>query len=321
MIRQTPHENIIDQIYNGTIYYQDLSKDLKRNRQIATAAIIYDPDNILRVDKPLLDDYNLMLDVLSYHGHLIQYFPSSDIFEDYQIVLTAVSSDGMVLKDIFNYEIKYMYYCDIERVERDGIHFIERDIISDEKKNFINNFEIVFAAVSQNGLSLDYASNELKNNFEIVSAAVNQNGKAIEFVSEELQMNMTLIVNALAQTSEAIWYIPFKFRVMFQNIIEHAQEENIEYFYDKIKNGTLYPCSQIWIQYFTSEKIMELNKWIGIIKNEYYSLFKVLFNNHNQKLGYYDPIRSNILSFFDSSDLHKTRQVIINDILLYMEWV
>ena len=123
---KTKEEKIIEQIYNGTIKFIDLSKDLKRNRQIVTAAIIYDPNNINNVNTSFLDDYNVMLKVLSNHGYLIDYIPSIDLFEDYNIVLAAVTNDGMILQKIYNYEI---IYEDI--YEREGRHyhnFIERKI-------------------------------------------------------------------------------------------------------------------------------------------------------------------------------------------------
>jgi hypothetical protein len=311
------HQEIINQIYDGSINYRELPKEMKKNRHIVTAAIICDPSNIEIVSRPLLDDYSLMLDVLKYHGHLIKYFPSRDIFEDYNIVLTAVTNDGMVLKEVFNYEIKCTYHIEIEYHRGGRYTDIIEEIINDDKKNFIDNFEIVLAAVTQNGSALQYASDELKNNFEIVLAAVRQNGLSIYFASDELQNNITIIINAIAQDVDAVWDLEFELYVLFQTIIENAETNNIKYFYEKINDGTLIPCAQIWIKYFPQEIIMELNCWVKIIKHEYRNLFKVLFNSDKQKLGYYDPVRSNIMSYFEPLESQKKRIAIINDILSF----
>jgi hypothetical protein len=311
------HQEIIDQIYNGSINYRDLPKEMRKNRHIATAAIIYDPSNFDIVSRPLLDDYSLMLDVLKYHGHLIKYFPSRDIFEDYNIVLAAVTNDGMVLKYVFNYEIKCEYYVDVEYHRGGRYTDIIEEIINDDKKNFINNFEIVIAAVTQDGLALQYASEELKSDFEIVIAAVKQNGLSIRFASDELQNNLTIIINAIAQDSCAVWDLPFELYATFKEILENAETNNIKYFYDKINDGTLIPCAQIWIKYFPQEIIKELNEWVKIIKHESRNLFNVLFNNDKQKLGYYDPVRSNIMSYFEPLETQKKRDPIINDILSF----
>ena len=51
------------------------------------------------------------------------------------------------------------------------------------------NYERVsaLAAVKQNGLALEYASDELKCDREIVLAAVKQTSHALEYASEELK--------------------------------------------------------------------------------------------------------------------------------------
>ena len=47
-----------------------------------------------------------------------------------------------------------------------------------------NEYEVVFAAVSQNGLALQFASKDIQDNFWIVWEAVKQNGLALEFASK-----------------------------------------------------------------------------------------------------------------------------------------
>ena len=52
-----------------------------------------------------------------------------------------------------------------------------------------NDYDIVFNAVKNNGLSIVYASSELKNNINIVQEAVSQNGYAIRHIPQNLYNN------------------------------------------------------------------------------------------------------------------------------------
>lgn len=359
-------QNIIDSLNKGIISFVDLSANLKQIPQIVIAAVIHDPENIAYVPESLLDDYTVMLGILTHHCHLIDYINSTVLYENYDIVLAAVGSCGMVLKKIYDYEI---IYEDIYDMDDGDMCFIETIIISNEHMNYIDNFHIVHAAVSndglslefaseilrddfdivyaainqdgislefaserlrddfdivnatvnQNGLSLKFASNRLRNDFDIVNSAVSQYGDSIMYSSDELRSNMTIILNAVEQSEHSVWYVEFELRKIFQTIIKNAKEQNMKYFYDKIKDGTLYPCSKIWIQYLTFNNIGELYNWIYINMNDHANIFNVLFKSVC-KLGYYDPVRSNILNFLGiTHELQLNRNKIIHDIISFSE--
>ena len=53
------------------------------------------------------------------------------------------------------------------------------------------------AAVNQNGLALEFASEELQNDRAIVIAAVQNNCIALQYASEELQNNLEIVVTVL----------------------------------------------------------------------------------------------------------------------------
>ena len=46
-----------------------------------------------------------------------------------------------------------------------------------------NNVEVVAAAVTANGLGLEYASDDMKNNLEVVTAAVTGGEWSLEYAS------------------------------------------------------------------------------------------------------------------------------------------
>ena len=62
------------------------------------------------------------------------------------------------------------------------------------------------ATVHQNGVSLEYASQELRGDREVVLAAVHQNGVALEYASEELRTDREVVLAAVRQNGLAFKY-------------------------------------------------------------------------------------------------------------------
>jgi hypothetical protein len=64
--------------------------------------------------------------------------------------------------------------------------------------------EIVMAAVSNNGLALQYATPILRDNFRIVLVAVNQNGLALFFAGQNMRSNRQVVLAAVKQNGDAL---------------------------------------------------------------------------------------------------------------------
>ena len=60
-----------------------------------------------------------------------------------------------------------------------------------------NNKNDALKAVKQNGLALEYASDELKNDKEVVLAAVKQYGRALEYASDRLKDDKEVVLAAI----------------------------------------------------------------------------------------------------------------------------
>lgn len=69
-----------------------------------------------------------------------------------------------------------------------------------------DDFDVVMAAVSQNGLALRYASARLKNQRDIVLAAVSQVGLALYHASVALQGERDIVMAAVSQLPAALMY-------------------------------------------------------------------------------------------------------------------
>ena len=71
---------------------------------------------------------------------------------------------------------------------------------------FKRNIKVVFAAVSQNGLALEFANNVLKNHRGIVICALQQNPEAAKYVGRLLQ-DVQLILNKPSDQNKNINHI------------------------------------------------------------------------------------------------------------------
>lgn len=68
------------------------------------------------------------------------------------------------------------------------------------------NYEIVLAAVAQHPWALKYASDTLRNNSEIVLTAVEQHGLALQYASDELRNNHDIVLYAVIQDGWSLKY-------------------------------------------------------------------------------------------------------------------
>lgn len=81
-----------------------------------------------------------------------------------------------------------------------------RDLSDTKYKEYINDFDIVMAAVNQNWLAIQFASENLKNNFDIVTAAIKQNWLALKHCSNAIKEIPEICIEAIQQNLWAYDY-------------------------------------------------------------------------------------------------------------------
>ncbi len=79
-------------------------------------------------------------------------------------------------------------------------------------ENFSDDREIVEIAVSQNGLALEYASDELRADREIVIKAISQDGSALYYASRKYRNDREIVGIAVSQHGEALAYASIDLR-------------------------------------------------------------------------------------------------------------
>jgi len=138
----------------------------------------------------------VVLPFLSHHAiSQNRYFTYAQEKSFFRCVALAIPILGNLLVYLFDKIYPESRQVALMRVAQDGMTL--------QHTVFRNDLGIVLAAVQQNGLALEFASQELKNNRDIVLAAVQQNGRALGFASEDLQNNYNVILAAVQRDSWA----------------------------------------------------------------------------------------------------------------------
>ena len=122
-------------------------------------------------------------------------------------MIFVVGGKGLTGSAIVKYlKVKNKDYEIIQKQNKENFFGKECDMLIFANGNALkyshywDDKEVVLKAVTQNGMSLVYASDDLQNDKEVVLQAVAQNGKSLQFASEELQKSL----NVQADMTEAI---------------------------------------------------------------------------------------------------------------------
>ena len=85
--------------------------------------------------------------------------------------------------------------------------------------------EIVMAAVSKYGFTLQFAAEELKGDREIVTKAVSKCGCALQFATEELRGDREIVMQAVSVDGDALEYATKSLRED-EEMLQHALERS-----------------------------------------------------------------------------------------------
>lgn len=311
--------NLISKINSRDIIYKDIPAEHKHNISIILAAVKISMNNIKLLPARCYDDYDVMIELVRYNGLLLAY-ASDDLKQNYNIVLTAVSQNGMAIRIIYEYET--VFEEDYTYINgHDPCRFYEpRKIIDDTWQNLVDNEEIVSTAVAQNAYAFEYISGRLQQNVEIAKLAINQNDRRHAHMESPERCDKEIILDAFINTKQSLSNVPYELKTKITNIMKNAIRGDMTFFYKKIIDGTLYPCARLWVKLLTFEKYEELVFWVESNISKYKSLFEVLFYkcknfNSHVRIGYIDPVRDILLSYLAPQYKNKS---ILDDILCSM---
>ena len=268
------------------------------------------------------DDFNIMLSVVKLNGMLLEKV-SNRLIQNYYIVLSAVKQNGLALKFVFDYEILYEDEYDYRYRT-----FLDRYIINDDHQNLIDSKSIVLAAVKNNPNALEYASERLKDNKDIVLEAIKGSAFAIKFASLRLQKDKKIIFKAIRKNIDVIYslYLPRIYINEFIIFDKLSIDKKMNYLFDKITDGTLLSFSVAWLKVITPEYHKQLINWITCNIYDHKILFDIVFYKHLKfhhlnRLGYIKGLPNIILSFLVPSQyIQQKQKIILDDIFTELQY-
>lgn len=214
---------------------------LMNNRIIAKLAIEHNYALKL-IPNDLLEDHDFILSALSKNGKLLKFLPerykqnaecvlaaikqdsdslfsaSPTLCSDKTIILAALKQNGLILSTFYNVYNRNEINCPFT-----ANYPACRD--------YINDFELVLAAVRSNGLAIKYASIELQQNPEIILEAVKSNGAVLEILIGAFRKNRNIAMAAARSNGSVLKFLyPFfddkEVVLMALNNVRNQQLEN-----------------------------------------------------------------------------------------------
>eukprot|EP00929_Paragymnodinium_shiwhaense_P007234 TRINITY_DN111168_c0_g1_i1.p1 TRINITY_DN111168_c0_g1~~TRINITY_DN111168_c0_g1_i1.p1 ORF type:complete len:600 (+),score=163.49 TRINITY_DN111168_c0_g1_i1:42-1841(+) len=158
------HECVMLAVQKNGSAIQFASEELRKDFQIGLAAVSDDGSALQFVHHSLKSNRRLVLKAVQQHSHALQYC-TEDLRQDQEIVLAAVKQCRRGLDDEFH-----------NLTWEPKVHALQWAPF------FQNDKEVVLSSVSQNGLSLMHASEELRGDYDVAYCAVRENANALQYV-------------------------------------------------------------------------------------------------------------------------------------------
>ncbi|MBA2369615.1 MAG: DUF4116 domain-containing protein [Candidatus Protochlamydia sp.] len=193
-------------------------ESLKTDKDFVLSVVKQNAAALSYADKSLKSEKGFYIAAVKQDGLALQF---SGLSYDKEIVMAAVEQNGLALK-YANQELKINKEVVLAAVRENGLalqyayarftlyasssdysFFTKSDNFSTKNKNINENLnkdkEVVFAAISQNGLALLYADASFKKNKKFVLAAVKQKGSALRHADKELRKDKDFVLAAMQE--------------------------------------------------------------------------------------------------------------------------
>jgi len=181
--------------------FEYASEELKKNRDFVGKALIESDDSfgglLEFASEELKNDKPFVLKMLAKCGSVLQFLPE-ELREDEDVVLAAVMQDHCAFK-----------WASKSAKENEKLQALAKISDFNIRKSFGEVFknsddrDFVLAAVNQDGLALQFASETLKDDREIVLAAVKKNWLALKHASQYFQNS-----NLKKIKTDGVFFVP-----------------------------------------------------------------------------------------------------------------
>lgn len=193
------------------------------NKSSVLKAIKRKKINVDDIFPPLLNDRDIALELVKYHGMYLQIVGNKNR-DDFEIALAAVKEDMQAIKFISD-RLKNSKEFALELVQcQYGYVYI-----SDQ---FSNDYDVMMEAIKENVDAFLFASLDLRANKEFVLEAVRRdkgvNGSILVYASQELCDDKEVILEAIRHNVQAIKYASILLHDDKDVVLEALKQDNRE---------------------------------------------------------------------------------------------
>lgn len=308
----------------------------KNDEEIVTAAIKQNGSALVYASDNIKDNINLVTIAVKSKPKAIE-FASLNLRNSVALLILAVSHDINVVNSFLQRKISNIIFMKNSKIHIISIQlasiivnldFSYYEKMSDDLKN---NEELMLSIVNNNGLHLKYINN--KDDYNIVLHAVRQNGLAIQYASNNLKLNIKIIMEAIQQNPKVYDYLEYDLQdnpeigmIMVQNNVANFKNlsddlksnmDLIFYVYFKDPNLIKYAISTPTTKLF----IKQLNKYYGVHKHNIQANNKLNLP-FTQNQDEHDGIAFNVHNAFGNINIKKYEQLISenDDLLEYVKY-
>lgn len=178
-----------------------VSEALRNDLEVVLTAVRQDGNSLQDASAELQNNRDVVLAAIRQNGFAYEYVGEA-LRNDPEIFAVAVHQDSAVPR-YFTGQINFFSLMEgavgLLRANPDGVDRIALEALC-------QNHDVVVAAVRQNGLALQYASETLRSSPAVVSVAVKENGLALQYATEALRNFRNLVMIAVRQNGLALQY-------------------------------------------------------------------------------------------------------------------
>ena len=267
---------------DGQPYYW-IGKLLADDEDIALTAINSGGASMSSAGETIRDNKEIMLEAIKKIGWNIKY-ASKRLRDDKDIVLEAVRKEDANLE----------YASDRLKNDLDVINCLKDENL---RKRYLNkiisiitfNNDDIINKIKNDGLQLQYASNENKDNKDIALLAINNNPNSFEFVSDRLKNDKNFVLQVLKKDGELYCYVGDKcasdidvIKMAINNTNYHV--DIVEKIIDDGNNELIYDNKEI-VQKLVNSTGYYLENASDRLKDDYDVVKSALTNEYGDKHG------------------------------------
>lgn len=185
---------VIEAVKQNGFALKFASKTLQNNQKVVLIATKDDGRALQYASDELKANKKVVLQAVRQNGLALQY-ASYELRNSYQVLFDAINQEVRALKYV-SYKIKKQFISELKTISKLEIKNIKKSeskikqlskngLLLENYPELQNNKEAVLIAVRQNGLALQFASEELKDDYEVVFKAVKEDYTSLRFITNE----------------------------------------------------------------------------------------------------------------------------------------